>query len=399
MKKNTVLLFILFIFQYCCCTAQTNDKILDKRLSEIYKSSNFPGFAIALIKNDAVVFSKGYGFADKIKKIPYSTETIQAVGSVSKTFIGLALMKAIELGYFTLETNINELLPFKIINPHFLNGQIKVKHLATHTSSLLDNDSTYIKTYCLGNKPTLELGIFLKEYYTPNGKFYSTLNFANNQAGTNYAYSNIGAAVMAYIIEVKSKMPFDSFTKKYIFEPLQMTNTGWFYDEKLHNKYATLYLVNKPEIPLYYTLLNEDNSLKNYCCITYPDGSLKTSVNDLTIYLQAMMKGYYGEDSLLISKASYTALFAKQFVAATMPTNMDLKEPNRAVFWSYSKKGDIRHTGSDVGIFAFISFNPQTKTGKVMTLNTELEGGDNIKTVGYFKQIIEALNQFEDRLN
>jgi CubicO group peptidase (beta-lactamase class C family) len=388
----TVLLSAVFI---CCTVAQNKNQTLDKSLQNIYSKSNFPGFAIAIIKPDSVLFSKGYGYADKKIKAPYTTATIQPVGSVSKTFIALALMKAIELGYFTLATNINDLLPFKITNPNFTNGVITIQHLATHTSSLIDNDSIYLTAYELGKKPTVEMGDFLKSYYTPSGKLYTALNFDNKKIGSNYAYSNIAAALTAYIIEVKANMPFDAFTHKYIFEPLKMTGSDWFYNDNNAKQYATLYEINTPEVPQLTKLINNDNSLKDYCCITYPDGSLKTSVNDLIKYLQAMMKGYAGA-SVIIADSSYKKMFAKQFTAIDVPANMDKNEVNRAIFWSYTKKNQLRHTGSDAGVFAFISFNPKTKIARVMTMNAALDGGDNAKAVKYFYAILEALNKYEE---
>lgn len=397
MKK--ILLTTLLIPSFLCCTvAQNNNQTLDKSLKKIYTKSNFPGFAIAVIKPDTVLFSKGYGYADRKTKTPYTTATIQPVGSVSKTFIALALMKAIELGYFTLATNINDVLPFKISNPNFANGVITIQHLATHTSSLIDNDSIYVSTYQLGKNPTVPLGSFLKSYYTADGKLYSPLNFDSKAIGSNYAYSNIAAALTAYIIEVKASMPFDVFTRKYIFDPLQMAGSDWFYNDNNAKQYATLYEINTPEVPQLTKLINTDNSLKDYCCITYPDGSLKTSVNDLTKYLQAMMKGYAGKDNL-ITDTSYRKMFAKQFTATDMPTNMDKNEANRAIFWSYTKKNQLRHTGSDAGVFAFISFDPKTKIGRVMTMNAALDGGDNAKAVKSFYAIVEALNNYEEGIN
>jgi CubicO group peptidase (beta-lactamase class C family) len=397
MKKILLTAFLIPVF-LCCTVAQNNNQTLNKSLQNIYSKSNFPGFAIAIIKPDTVLFSKGYGYADRKTKTPYTPATIQPVGSVSKTFIALALMKAIELGYFTLATNINDVLPFKIINPNFPNGVITIKHLATHTSSLIDNDSIYVNTYESGKKPSIQLGDFLKSYYTKEGKLYAALNFDNKTIGTNYAYSNIAAALTAYIIEVKAKMPFDVFTRKYIFDPLQMTGSDWFYNDNNAKQYATLYEINTPEVPQLTKLINTDNSLKDYCCITYPDGSLKTSVNDLSKYLQAMIKGYAGANTLL-ADSFYKKMFAKQFTATDMPTNMDKNEINRVIFWSYTKKDQLRHTGSDAGVFAFISFDPATKVGRVMTMNAALEGGDNEKAVKSFYKILEALNKYEESIS
>lgn len=367
---------------------------LNDFLTSVQAGSKLPGFAVAIVKNETVLFSGAYGFADKEKKIPYSLQTIQPIGSISKTFIALALMQGIEKGYFTMETPINDILPFKIVNPWQPNAIIRIRHLATHVSGLIDNETMYDKAYEVGKKPTIDLKDFLSAYYTETGKFYAKENFANSEPGKKYSYSNVAAALAAYIIEIKAKQSFDKFTSENIFSPLKMTDTHWFYDETKSSRYATLYEVNRQEDPIYNTILNKNGSLKTYSLASYPDGSLRTSVADLTKYLIAMIKGYSGIPGL-ISKASFDKLFLKQFTPENMPATMDAREPNRAIFWAYNRKGKIVHTGSDPGLSAFISFDPITKIGRVLLINTQLAGLDNIVTIEAFVNLTKGLDNFE----
>jgi len=398
LKFNNIPVIVVFLMLASFSLfGQDKNTLFDKQLTKIQKISNLPGFAVAIVKNDSIVFSKGYGFADKKKKIPYTIETIQPIGSVSKTFIGFAIMKAIDQGLFTMETDINDILPFKIVNPYFPNSIIKIKHLVSHTSGLIDNDTTYVKAYALGGNPVKKLSEYLNEYYSPTGSLYSIANFDKSEPGKKYNYTNIGAALTAYLIEIKSGIPFSDYTLKYLFAPLHMDATHWFYDGDKSKNYATLYEVNRQELPIYQNLLNKDGSLKIYSCITYPDGSLKTSVSDLAKYLIEMIKGYNGRSDLL-TKGSFETLFKKQFSIENMPSNMDVKEPNRAIFWAYNKKGKLSHTGSDPGVASFISFDPITKIGRIIVLNTQLEGEDNIKTVEYFKSIVLAFDNFDSNL-
>jgi CubicO group peptidase (beta-lactamase class C family) len=394
--KSNYILFISFCFINLFCSAQINAITFNKNISQIQAKSNWPGFAIAIIKNDSIVFSNGFGFANKAQKIPYSLQTIQPIGSISKTFIGFAIMKAIEQGYFTLETPVNDILPFVISNPYYPDAIIKVKHLVTHTSGLVDKEATYMATYNEGKKPLVELKDFLKNYYTKEGKNYSKENFYNAEPSKVYNYTNIGAALAAYLIEVKSKMSFDAYTQKYIFEPLKMNDSHWFYKDEKSKNYATLYEINKI-VDETKALVNKDRSVKTYSCVTYPDGSLKTTAEDLSRFLMAMIKGYSGKSDLL-TKDLFDVLFKKQFSEMDMPLNMDSKEPNRAIFWAYNKKGKIMHTGSDVGLSAFISFEPDSKIGRVILINADLQGEDNNEAVNNFKKVIAEVENFEKGL-
>ncbi|WP_217585214.1 serine hydrolase domain-containing protein, partial [Microbacterium sp. GbtcB4] len=80
---------------------QSSLKKIDKDLKKVQRDFPFVGFAAGIVKADAVIFSKGYGFGNKEEKKPFTKHTIQPVGSVSKTVVGLALLQAIEQHYFT----------------------------------------------------------------------------------------------------------------------------------------------------------------------------------------------------------------------------------------------------------------------------------------------------------
>ena len=380
------------------CNSQIDSEKLHENLKSFAEKSILPGFSVTILKNNAIAFQNTYGFANKSSKKEYTKSTIQPIGSISKTFIGFAIMKCIDLGYFTLETDVNTILPFKVQNPNFPNSIITVKNLVTHTSSLVDDEKTYMSLYSLGEKPNIELSYFLKEYYTKDGKYYSKSNFGNLEPSKGYSYSNIASSLAAYIIEIKSGIKFDEFTKKYIFVPLKMNDSHWLYDASKIDNYATLYEINNTDVDYLKPLLNKDKSVKTYSCVTYPDGSLKTSTDDLTKYTIEMINGLNGKSTLLTPK-SYKTLFEKQFSESNMPKNMDPKEPNRAIFWCYNKKGRIMHTGSDIGVTAFLSIDPETKISRIIMINAALDGEDNIKAVENFKKIISEIEKFESGLN
>ena len=402
-KRNTSLCYIskfLIVLGFLAstinaeCVAQQNNSALDKELEQIYRKSDFPGFAVSIIQNDSVLFAKGYGFADIKAKMPYTTSTIQPIASVSKTFIGLALVKALELGYFDLTTDINKILPFQISNPYYPQDTIRVIDLATHTSGLVDNDSIYIMTYSIGDSPKMQLKDFLKEYYSESGRMYSIQNFSKKKAGKQYQYSNIASALAAYLIEIKAGMSFSDFTDKFIFQPLGMAHTSWRNKVDFSKEYATLYEINKQSLPIYKEIINKDKSLKTYSCVTYPDGSLRSSISDLIKYLKEINNGFQGSSNIIDSQF-YKLLFAKQFSEDNKPELMPESEPNRGLFWAYNRKGKLAHSGSDPGVSSFISYDPTTHIGKVLLINTQIEGDDNIKTVEFCKRLILEIEKYE----
>lgn len=353
-------------------TGQSGFDPLTTSLEQIVKKDSLTGMSVVLVNSKQIIYEHNFGYADVAKKTRYTSKSIQIIGSVSKTFIAIALMKAVEMGYFGLETNINEILPFKVANPVYPMAGITVRELSNHTSSIVDNPAILPNTYQfdesfaeydvsaykilqnMGYRKRVApspLKTFLYDYLSAEGKYYSTENFVSSEPGSSSHYSNIASALAAYLIEVKSGMTYAEFTEKYILKPLKMRNSSWFLDNKKVDKYAKHY----------YDLVS---SFPFYQCITYPDGGLRTNTTDLSKYLIALINGYNGDESLL-SKASYQTMFTPQFSKDNPPKGISLAYRNKGVFWNLYNNGTIGHDGDDPGVSSFLFFNPATGKGGV----------------------------------
>uniref|UniRef100_UPI003752F272 serine hydrolase domain-containing protein n=1 Tax=Flavobacterium sp. TaxID=239 RepID=UPI003752F272 len=259
MKK--LLFFLLFFISIVNSFSQINAVKTTKSLDSLYQSSQFPGFAVAMVDEKGIKYINTFGYSDIKNKIRYNTTSVQNIASISKTFIGVAIMKCVDLGYFNLETNINTILPFSVINPNFKTDTIKIKHLVTHTSGIIDNEEVYSKSFytnkysdkesqlykrfiklaTISGRDDKVLSVFLNNYFTENGSYYKTTNFSPRPLGTEYNYSNIASALAAYLVEIKSGMSFDLFCKKYIFEPLKMTTTSFTFTDEIAQKHVKIY--------------------------------------------------------------------------------------------------------------------------------------------------------------
>ncbi len=337
------------------------------------QDKEFTGYATAVINEKGIVNIKTSGFANRKENIKYSKNTIQPVASVSKTFIGISLMIAKEKGLIDLDRDINEYLDFKVENPYVDNSNtITLRHLATHTSGIIDNKKIYESTYSFEIYPKTTLKTFLFENLENNIKNVKK-SFSRNKAGVKYEYSNIGSALAAYIVERVSKKPFNEFTNEYIFKPINMKHTSWFYRGLNSKEYSILYD-------------ERDQPIKPYSCVTYPDGSLKTNIQDLSLYLFELMKGYKGK-GVLLSEKSWNELYTMHFNETNSVESINPKEPNSGVFIAYFKSGKIGHTGSDLGVCTFMMFNPKTGIGQVLMANEDLSSNN----IDAFKKIWSEL--------
>lgn len=400
----------LFLFTVAFCACQnTNDSkasnetvtketetlsAFEQELDSLYKLGVFNGFAVAVVDSNGIRYNQGFGLADIAQQKPYTEQTVINIASISKSFIGLALMKAQQMGLLNLDDPINQHLPFKVINPHYPSEEITIRQLATHTSSIVDTDE-YMAT-CYINLNEVDIDENLKEKYgtyyqnppsdyLPLAKylqkilqkgeaFYVDSTFAVRKPGSLREYSNIGAALCALVIESASQQKFDAFTKSHIFEPLQMMATTWRFEEADINQYAKLYY--------------DEQLLPYYKILSYPDGGLITSSHDLGLFLSELIKGYQQNGSLL-SAESYQELFRSQLEASAL----DREDFNVGLFLQKELPYHvIGHTGGDPGTNTMMFFDTETGIGRIFITNTDSKK-ENSKEVMW--GIWNALEKFE----
>ena len=105
--KTLISFTLIFLGVYSLQSQQQTDSIT-KELNRIQENSNLVGFAVAIVNKDSIVYSKGFGYSNKEQQIPYTTKTVQPIASISKTLLGMALMKAHEMEILDLDDKIND---------------------------------------------------------------------------------------------------------------------------------------------------------------------------------------------------------------------------------------------------------------------------------------------------
>lgn len=345
----------------------------EEKLYELYDEANLPGFAVAIVNEEEIIYQKAFGFENIADKKPFSTETLLPIASISKTFLGMALMRAIELDIISLETPINDILPFKVINPKHPDIPITIAHLAEHTSSISDEDSG-LKTFILKETISLSKGTVNRETLktikswnknheqnlTPllgsllskKGSNYKKKYFSKCKPGEKYEYSNLGIALLGLIVEIGTQESLLTFIEKEILLPLKLSNTGWI--QSIQNKDSELavgYFENRKEVPFYQGLL-------------YPAGGMYSSCKDLTIFLQEHIKGYKdGITASILNQNSYNHLLLPH----SKSSNSDAE--SRTYIWKI-KGTKVSHNGGNYGTIVLMDFDNESKIGRIFMTNT-----------------------------
>lgn len=379
---------------------------LTAELDSIQKNGKLIGFGVAMVDQNGVLYENGFGFSNKDDKKKYTENTIQHIASVSKTLIGIALMKAREMGKLNLDDPIQNYLPFKVTNPNYPDQIITIRHLATHTSGINDTEQYMKRAWIITknqdltnistdypaqqlNPPELNIPMekYLKGYLESGGAYYQKENYINYKPGERYNYSNIGATLCALVIEKTTGHPFDSFTKEHILKPLEMNSTGWSLEDVDIAKHSRLYR-------------NDYSVLPFYTAITYPDGMLISSSSDMAKYLSELIKGYSGEGTLL-KKESYKELFEEQLDEQHFESrNSDHPydgDYSPAIFIGHSALGYVGHSGGDAGVGTWMYFDKEKKTGRYIVINTDMGNDNRAKELEYYA-IWDKMNEYFDKL-
>jgi len=193
--------------------AQEIESYVDGLLTGYMGTHNIPGMTISVVRNNRVLLSKGYGWANiEDRVLVDANKTLFRIGSISKTMMWTAVMQLVEQGKLDLDTDVNTYLEaFKI--PEAFGQPITINHLMTHTPGFEDGALGYL--FEENAEDVLSPEDFLIKYLPARVR----------PPGSVPSYSNYGAALAAYIVAQVSGKDFETYAEDHIFTPLGMTQT------------------------------------------------------------------------------------------------------------------------------------------------------------------------------
>ncbi len=227
MKKTliSIPIFLLFLTLICTFPALSDEqtkpdfseaiRMIDTWLEAQRDYDHLPGISVAIVTDQEILWSKGYGMADLEKAIPSSPNTIYSICSISKLFTSVAIMQLRDAGKLRLEDLVSDHLSwFNIKQQYPDTGPITIRSLLTHSSGL-PRESDY--PYWTGPDfpfPTQEqvkakLGS-QKTLYPPS---------------TYHQYSNLGLTLLGEIVAEVSEVPYQQYIQENILNPLRLADT------------------------------------------------------------------------------------------------------------------------------------------------------------------------------
>jgi len=214
---------------------------IDSMVNRVMKSLRLVGATVAIVKDERLVYTQGFGYADLENKVEVTPESKFRIGSISKLVTAVAIMKLVEDGDLSLddyvfgEEGILKGSPYNNIKNRNV-YKIKVKHLLNHTagwSLLTYGDPMFIphKIHKMDNARYPidfdEVIEFVLERHLPY------------RPGTRYNYSNFGYCLLGRVIEEVTGDDYDDWIIDEILEPYgieDMSIAGNFLDDRQRNE-------------------------------------------------------------------------------------------------------------------------------------------------------------------
>jgi CubicO group peptidase (beta-lactamase class C family) len=226
MKRVCRVVIVLLIAVWSAGAATTNKIANDPRVKTAVEAARIwleaqraydriPGVSAAIVYDQQVLWSGGYGHADLSKKTPATASTIYSICSISKLFTSIAVMQLRDAGKLRLDDPVEKLLPwFKIQKTAPEGPEITIEGLLTHASGL-PRESEYpywsAPDYAF---PTREQ---VKDKIASQQTLYT--------AETHFQYSNLGLTLAGEVVAATSGEPYEEYVKSHIIGPLGLTST------------------------------------------------------------------------------------------------------------------------------------------------------------------------------
>ena len=327
----------------------------DKYVAQGVVDWHVPGLAVAVVKDDSVVFQKAYGVRDVATHAPFDIHTRSAIGSTTKAMTAFALGMLVDEGKLSWDDRVIDHLPdFRLSDP-YVTRDLRIRDLLTHRSGLGGSgDLLWV------NPDLSEHEIVRRMRYMP---FESPFR-------SRFSYNNIMYQVAGDVVAAASGMSWEQFLTTRIFEPLGMRET-------IPTVAAT---IGQPNVV-------SPHAFKNDTLRVIPvqstdqvkaAGSVFSSIADMTRWVQFLLDSGRVNGRRLVSDSVFRQIFTPEIMAPReLYPALTLSKPHFFTYGfgfflqDYAGYQIAMHTGSIDGMCALIALVPERHLGFYILENVD----------------------------
>jgi CubicO group peptidase (beta-lactamase class C family) len=334
-------------------------KKLDEFIARHMQEHGAPGMTLALASRDGLLRVSHYGFADLKTAQRVGPQTLFEIGSISKSFVAVALLQAAEEGKVDLNKPITSYLPWLKIESTF--APITAHHLLTHSAGL----SGVPLLIRVAAKP-------LRTGWAP---------------GTRFLYSNIGYVLLGFLLEAVDKKPFAEILGKRVLEPLGMISTDPVITNTTRERLAVGYTPLHPDRPF---PLRGRLAEGPWLEVPEAAGSIASTPADMVAYMRMLLNRGAGPRTRVLSEKSFELLIQPAIKApfrgeeATYGYGLWVSEINGHQL--------LRHTGGMVAFSSAMFVNMTAGFAAFASVNASLQGYRPVAVTRYALDLLNAAN-------
>ena len=324
----------------------------DATVARAMATFKVPGLAVAVVKNDSVIFAKGYGVRALGAPEPVTPHSLFAVGSTSKAFTVAVLQQLEQEGKLRLDDPATQYLPSLQLYDPYVTRELTVRDLVTHRSGLPTANAVWY-----GTPYSREEILRRLRYRKPSASFRST-----------WQYQNEMFLAAGHVIAAVDGRSWDDAVKARLFTPLGMRASGTSVREL-----ATMPDVAQPH-------LERDGTVRR---IPYrnidniaPAGSINSSVHDMAQWIRFQLaKGKWDGRQLLNEAAfddarrPYMAMPSSPFSELTAPGAQLVSYGMAWMLYGWNGRTIVEHSGGIDGMTAEVALVPEERLGLVILAN------------------------------
>jgi CubicO group peptidase (beta-lactamase class C family) len=327
---------------------------LDALVAKAARDWRVPGLAIAVVKDDSLVFAKGYGVLEVGKPAPATAHSRFAIGSTTKAMTTAALAMLVDEGRLRWDDRVIDYLPeFRLYDP-WVTRELTIRDVLTHRTGLPGVDLLWVRADLTNAEMITRL-----RTVRPASSFRS-----------RWEYNNVVYTIAGAIVAKVSGMPWEQFVRTRIFGPLQMRESlALVADLPGQSDVATPHALVRDTVRVVPVRSTDGVA---------PAGSVWSSVSDMSRWMRFMLDSGRVGDRRLITPATFNEIVAPQIRApmAEYPA-LRLARPNTfsyALGWfvqDYHGATVWMHTGSIDGMSAIIGLMPDRRLGVYVLANLD----------------------------
>ncbi|MEE4216937.1 MAG: serine hydrolase domain-containing protein [Xanthomonadales bacterium] len=338
---------------------------LKTAVTDVIREQEVPAVGIAMVRHGEEVWVGSLGRANLEHETPADADTMYRIGSTSKMFVALSVLKLVEQGRLSLEDRVRDLAPeIEFENEWESTDPVRVVHLLEHTTGW---DDLHLTEYAHSDPTpaTLKEGL----------DFHPHSRISRWKPGTRMSYCNSGPPVAAYIVEKLTGLDFEDYVQFNFFDPLGMTSATYRMNDDYLERGATLYA-------------NGNRPQDYWHIIMRPSGAINASPRDMARFVRFFLaRGMVGDWALVSDQSLERMERAESSSGAKAGLEVGYGLHNYSSGyenWVYRE-----HNGGVNGGLTELAYLPQASLGHAIMINS-----DNRQA---FREISRLVRAYETR--